>query len=278
MADVLLLDVFADAPGHGNGAGVVVDAAGLDTEAMQALAARVGLSETAFLTRQDAGWSLRWFTPTREVDFCGHATLAAAAALGDGPVSFSYAGGTAHVRTEALGGQTVYWLGRAVPEAPECPRDEAIHAALGSPQADRELPWFRTVDGDLLVPLADPATVVGLQPDFAALAAATEAAGVRGVGCLAMPGEQHEDLRVRFFAPGFGVDEDPVTGSLHGVLVRWLYDTGLCEPFDDELRALSYQGERGGRGGSVWLRYLPLTQVAEVGGGVVPAGRRTCEA
>ncbi|MDP9405795.1 MAG: PhzF family phenazine biosynthesis isomerase, partial [Actinomycetota bacterium] len=83
MVPLFIVDAFTDQPFRGNPAGVVVLDAPTEAAWMQAVAAEVNLSETAFLAPAVDGWALRWFTPTAEVDLCGHATLASAHALWD---------------------------------------------------------------------------------------------------------------------------------------------------------------------------------------------------
>ena len=273
MPPTHLVDVFCAPDAAGNGAGVVLGADELTDAEMQRIAAEVGLSETAFVLGAPGDWRLRWFTPVCEVGLCGHATLAAAAALDiAGPTDFAYAGGRLNVRPEALGGEMIYWLARPAPEICAWRGDTAvIVAALGQPPLDDELPLVVTSEEDLLVPLRDSDTVDGLRPDFAALGAASKAAGLRGVCVLAIPGPGWHELRVRFFAPHLGVNEDPATGSVHGPLLTYLHQLEVLEHFPEELRALSWQGAPDGPCGQLWLRLsidpernLPLT--AEVGG------------
>lgn len=273
MPHTVLVDVFCAPGAAGNAAGVVPDAAGLDAATMQAIAAEVGLSETAFVTAADGRLSLRWFTPACEVDLCGHATLAAAAALeAAAPIAFTYAGGTLTVRPETLGGETIYWLSRPAPEV-RAFRGQATEllAALGNPPLDDELPLAVTAEMDLLLPLRDAAVVDRLQPDFDRLADVCRAEGLRGITPLALPGPSIHELRVRFFAPRLGVPEDPATGSVHGAIAVYLHQMEILEHFPEELRALSWQGHPSGPCGQLWLRLLldpdrnqPVT--AEVGG------------
>jgi len=200
--------------------------------------------------------------------------------LDEGALTFTYAGGELALRTEVLGGDLIWWLARPAPDlAPfEAPRDELL-AALGSPALDPELPWLCSPERDLLLPLLDHAAVDRLRPDLSALAAASAEAGLRGVAAFANPGPGHHELRVRFFAPGCGIPEDPATGSVHGPLAVYLHGCELVPHFPDELRALSLQGDPAGRQGVLWLRLkldeasdLPI--VAEVGGQARISGQR----
>lgn len=251
--DYQLLDVFADTDAEGNPAAVVPAADGLTDAQMQAAATALGVSDTAFVLRE-RGPRLRWFTPACEIELCGHATLAAAAAIGVARrESFGYAGGRLEVSVEAIGGEPLWWLDRPAPTcAAAALALDAVLEALGRP-ALGELPPESTSDGDLLIFLAEAAEVEGLAPDFGALGAALSAEGWRGLAAIG-PGEGRYDLRTRFFAPHLGIPEDPVTGSVHGAIAVSAYQNELLACFPEELRALSRQGAPGGRQGTVWLR------------------------
>ncbi|MBI2297360.1 MAG: PhzF family phenazine biosynthesis protein [Armatimonadetes bacterium] len=277
MTEYELVDVFTRRPGAGNPAGVVADAGGLDAAEMQRIAALLAVSETAFVIRDGGALRIRWFTPSCEVALCGHATLAAAHVLGaaERPVRFEYGGGRLDVVPEALGGEMLYWLGRPAPEVGLCRDDlSAVRAALGEPEPEPDLDPARTADGDLLLPLAEVDQVAALRPDMAALGAACGALGIRGVAAMAIPGGAGYEVRSRFFAPHVGIFEDPVTGSAHGAIAVYLHSVGLVEHFPEELRALAFQGDPDGRGGTVWLR-LELAEdrpvTAWVGGEAVTA-------
>lgn len=269
-----LLDVFVDDDAAGNPAAVVTDAGGLSDAQQQAVATAAGVSDTAFVTQRAGGAHLRWFTPACEIELCGHATLAAAAALELRPwAEFSYGGGRLEVAVEAVGGEPIYWLGRPAPKLFEAQNPvDSVVAALGG-EVD-ELPLLATSDGDLIVPQVDAAAIAALQPDPAALAAACTEAGIRGVAVLA-GGEGRHDVRARFFAPHLGIAEDPVTGSVHGAIAVYLWQCELVASHADELRALSRQGSPDGRQGTVWLR-LHLSggepTTVEVGGRVAARG------
>lgn len=205
--DIYQVDAFATEVFRGNPAAVVPLDRWLPDALMQAIAAENNLSETAFLVQEGAEWGLRWFTPAVEVDLCGHATLAAAWVLlnrrgvgGDG-ITFRTHSGALTVRPAADGRLTMDFPARPG-EAVAAPA--ALVPALGA--APREVLAAR----DYLVVYDDPAIVRGLDPDFATLA------GLDRFGIIATaPGENGFDCISRFFAPGEGIDEDPVTGSAH---------------------------------------------------------------
>lgn len=202
---------------------------------MQAVAAELNLSETAFAHPLPPGgpadWALRWFTPTVEVDLCGHATLATAHALatdrsGAGTVRFHSRSGVLVTHAHADGTVTLDFPAAAVtPQPVSAPA--GLAAALGTqPQAVHGTGGL----GDLLVLLPDPAVVRTLAPDLAALRALSERERLRGVivTAPAEPGQDH-DFVSRFFAPAVGVPEDPVTGSAHTALAPY-WSTRLGQP------------------------------------------------
>lgn len=210
------VDAFADRPFTGNPAAVVVTAEALAPKLMQDIAAENNLAETAFVTPEGSDWSIRWFTPTVEAAFCGHATLAAA-----------------HVMSAelALGEEFRFRTGRVGPLAVR--RVAAGRYALRSPRIEPEpclLPTalgslfphghgaaFRTFE-NIFVELESPGAVLAFCPDTRAIAAATE----MGLGITARGGVSRDGVPVdfvsRYFAPAAGIDEDPVTGSAHATL------------------------------------------------------------
>jgi predicted PhzF superfamily epimerase YddE/YHI9 len=206
------VDAFADRPFAGNPAAVCPLEDWLSDDVMQAIAAENNLSETAFFVREGEGWRLRWFTPTTEVDLCGHATLASAFVI------FRFlAPDRNHVvfHTEKAGVLTVSRDGELLaldfpsrPPAP-CAPPPSLGAALGHEPAEV------LAARDYLAIYDDPDGVAELAPDFAALAKLGRAVIVTA------PGHGEIDFVSRFFAPALGVDEDPVTGSSHCTLIPY---------------------------------------------------------
>jgi len=221
--EIYQVDAFSDRPFAGNPAGVcVLDAPGRETW-MRDVAAEMNLSETAFLHPEGAGWRLRWFTPTVEVDLCGHATLASAHVLwtergvpSDRPLAFSTLSGPLGAAPGDGG-----WIELDFPAEPVTPADppagllEALGLDVVEAAGRNRMDWL------LAVP--DEGTLRALDPDFRALGQVD----ARGVAVTAPPGEatRREHPRVdfvsRFFAPAAGVNEDPVTGSAHCALGPW---------------------------------------------------------
>ncbi|UQX00147.1 PhzF family phenazine biosynthesis protein [Streptomyces sp. RerS4] len=217
---IRIVDAFTDRPFQGNPAGVLLLDAFPDDAWLQRVAAEVNLSETAFAhplpPGGDADWALRWFTPTAEVDMCGHGTLATAhvlreADLARGTVRFAARCGVLITRAAEDGTITMdFPTSELTPiEAPP-----EVGRALGA-----EIVSVHDTSahiGDLLVELADEATVRNLRPDHAALRAHSR----RGV-IVTAPAEDPArgyDFVSRGFFPAVGIDEDPVTGSAHTAL------------------------------------------------------------
>lgn len=211
-ARILQVDAFAERPLAGNPAAVVLLDRWLTSDILQAVAAENNLSETAFVVPDErGGWGLRWFTPTVEVDLCGHATLAAAFALDwcdldDGPIRFHTASG---LLTVTLDGEDLAMDFPAVPVTG--PVDDAdLDRVLGAPLelwSVKEVHRGRYV----LAVLGDEAAVLAAAPDIAALRRMRTNVIVTARG-------DDVDVVSRFFAPASGVDEDPVTGSAHCTL------------------------------------------------------------
>ena len=202
------IDAFTDRRFAGNPAAVVLLENKIPDELMQKIAAENNLAETAFLLPGDDAWDLRWFTPTLEIDLCGHATLASAHVLfGEGLATGD------EVRFDSLGGRLAVrrsgdMLTLDFPSRPPEPIDfgDDYGHALGA------RPLEVHASRDHLALFACEADVTALQPDFVKLAA-LDAFAVMATA----PGD-NVDFVSRFFAPKAGVPEDPVTGSAHCTL------------------------------------------------------------
>jgi predicted PhzF superfamily epimerase YddE/YHI9 len=206
-----LVDAFTDVAFRGNPAGVVVlDAGPVDAARAQQVAAEVGASETAFVHPEDDRWRLRWWTPTTEVDLCGHATLATAHVLygsgrvpGDQPVAFRTRSGELIASRDPDGR---LWLDLPAWPVAGHPAPPGLGQLLAGVDATY-LGRTRLAQANDVIEVADVATLLAFQPDPAAVASL----GAGGL-IVAAPGE-HADVAMRYLAPALGVDEDPVTGS-----------------------------------------------------------------
>jgi predicted PhzF superfamily epimerase YddE/YHI9 len=228
------VDAFAERPFAGNPAAVCPLDDWLADEVMQAIAAENNLPETAFFVPEGERWALRWFTPTTEVDLCGHATLASAYVL------FNFLAPERErvaFRTEKAGELVVSRDGAllaldfpAWPPEP-CAHPPGLAAALG------RRPSAVLAARDYVAVYDDAAEVASLAPDFAALACLDRFAVI-----ATAPGTGEIDFVSRFFAPAQGVDEDPVTGSAHCALIPyWAARLGKSRL---EARQISRRGGR----------------------------------
>lgn len=210
------IDAFARRPFEGNPAAVMPLSAWLDDALLQQIAAENNLSETAFIVPDDgddADFELRWFTPTKEVVMCGHATLASGHfVLASDPSRdrVRFATRKAGVLEVARAGQGYELDLPAWVPAPK-PLPEVL-AGLGIDAAVETL-WH--AQDYALVVLADEAAVRALDPDFRALAALGD------VLVIATAPGRDTDIVSRAFVAGGGIDEDPVTGSAHAVAVPY---------------------------------------------------------
>ncbi len=204
--DIYQVDAFANAIFQGNPAAVCILDEWLPDFLLQAVAMEMNLSETVFAVKKDDGYRIRWFTPTKEVKLCGHATLATAHILYErfgiekGPIRFRSLSGIliASPTDEGL-------ISLDFPANPPKPvaLTEEIRAAVGGN------PVTALADDDLIVVYSDATEVDIVTPDLAAIAKLP----YRGVVVTAPGNGYTYDFVSRFFAPSVGIAEDPVTGS-----------------------------------------------------------------
>ena len=229
--DIFQIDAFTNEPFKGNPAAVVPFDAWPADDVMQNIALENNLAETAFFIPDGDNYGLRWFTPTVEMDLCGHATLAT------GYVIFEILGIDKKIlRFQTLSGElTVEKEGdRYVMDFPSRPASP-VEAPAGLIEAIGAEPKEVLKSNDYLLVFENEAQVKAIKPDFAAL----KKLASRGV-IVSAPGET-SDFVSRFFAPAVGVDEDPVTGSTHTTLIPyWAERLGKSELFARQV------SERGG--------------------------------
>lgn len=204
-----IVDAFTDRAFAGNSAGVVLLDEPADEAWMQAVAAEMKHAETAFFVSETK--SLRWFTPAVEVALCGHATLAVTHVLGGEQTYLTKSG---ELRAKAENG----WVEMDFPADPPQPTDDDLSEIL--PGAEIEYTG-RGVE-NLFAVLKDAETVRDLEPDL-------EKLKHTWTGRLLVTAKDN-DYVSRFFAPGVGIDEDPVTGSAHCILSPyWSAQLGKTE-------------------------------------------------
>ncbi len=250
------VDVFSAVPRRGNPLAVVVDADGLSNAQMADFARWTNLSETTYLLPPEdaaADYRVRIFTPGGELPFAGHPTLGccwvwlAAGGVPRRAGEVVQQCGVGLVRLRRDGARLAF-------AAPALRRSGAVEpgvnaraaAALRLPEAAiRRLEWVDNGPGWIAALLADAATVLALAPDFAAMRELK--IGVVGP----YPAGSECAFEVRAFAPGLGVAEDPVTGSLNGGLALWLIGEGLAPA-----RYVAAQGAALGRAGRVHVEQV----------------------
>lgn len=211
------VDAFASEVFFGNPAAVCLLDGWIDDQRLQAIAAENNLSETAYLVANDRGFELRWFTPVIEVALCGHATLASAFVLF---ACRNWPGRSIRFQTRRSGELVVTRrIDLLEMNFPAIRCVSLATAPAGLADALDTVPQkLFTAGEDLLVVLDSEAAVRNVKPDFALL----QRIPCRGV-IITAKGEQN-DFVSRFFAPRFGIPEDPVTGSAHCALIPYWAD------------------------------------------------------
>lgn len=241
---IFQVDAFTSEPYKGNPAGVCLLPSAKDDAWMQSIASEMNLAETAFLVRDESDentFDLRWFTPTLEVDLCGHATLASAhiiwqenAAPNGSRLSFKTRSGVLTARQDGD------WIEMDFPAEPA--EEESAYPKDLAEALNTEPRFVGRNRMDFLVEVGSESVLRGLEPDMRALKRFRQ----RGVIVTSRSENEKYDFVSRFFAPGSGVDEDPVTGSAHCALAPfWQSRLGRNE-------MLGYQASP--RGGEVRVR------------------------
>jgi PhzF family phenazine biosynthesis protein len=209
------VDSFTNRPFAGNPAGVCILPKPADVAWMLDVAREMNLAETAFLVKQRDGYDLRWFTPTVEVDLCGHATLASAHVLWEDGHLKPNVQARFHTKSGLLtADRRDAWIELDFPATPATPAEAppGLIEALGAqPQ------FVGRSKFDYLIELQDDATVRTLDPDLGAISQVK----TRGVIVTSPADKGKYDFVSRFFAPQSGVPEDPVTGSAHCALAPY---------------------------------------------------------
>ncbi len=261
-----IIDAFTEEAFAGNPAGVVLGAGALSDEQMQKIAREVNASETAFLTGNDAGvYKVRYFTPSQEVDFCGHATVAIASALawagrvavGEEPVRITLSVKAGDLEVE-LRPHTVCTVEVVMTQAGPRFADfgyrlELLAGALGLDtfQIPPSWPLGLAYTGlwALVVPVLDREALDSARPDFAALSDLNAKIGCASTHLYTHSGPNK--LYCRDFSPAVGVAEDPVTGSAMGAMAALLVREAAVDLTPPTARIEAEQGHSMGRPGRV---------------------------
>lgn len=258
--ELVQIDAFTDRPFRGNPAAICLLDRAPSEEWMQELALEMNLSETAYLVPAElagggSGWTLRWFTPEVEVDLCGHATLAAAHYLFehrgiDAPVLRFLTRSGELTASRAPDG----WIELDLPADPTRPIDPpaGVLEALG---VGGQVVDLAIGARNVVVELASPEGVRAVQPDMVALREADAASVI-----VTSVGEGLYDIVSRYFAPRYGVPEDPVTGSAHCTLATyWAPRLGKPDLLAQQVSARGGEMRVGLRGERVLLAGQAVT-------------------
>ena len=270
----VVADVFTDTPLEGNQLAVFTDARDLDELTMQALALELGLSETVFVlpAREGGTVRIRIFTPRNEIPFAGHPCLGTAFVLGAplqlGTIALETGSGIVPVELERdPSGKIVFGrMTQPLPTVAPYERADELMAALGVESSQLPVEVYDNGVRHAYVVLPSKEDVAGLRPDLSALAE------VDLVGANACAGAG-TSWKVRMFAPGFGVAEDPATGSAAGPLACHLGRHGLV-PWGEEIEI--EQGTELGRRSTLYARAIGSgdeIESVEVGGSAVTVAR-----
>lgn len=263
------MDVFAHRPGTGNPLAVVLDAEGLSTEDMQAIAAWTNVVETTFLlppSVPEAAYRLRIFTPQREIPFAGHPSLGSAHAwleaggkAGDDDELLQECGaGLLPIHVEDRDdGRRLFFRTPPVHSIREAVAGEPGLSAALSGVALGQLPPAQVEAGRRwwLAELANEASLRELRPNLEAIAEWSRLSDSMGLCVFARcPGQPYQ-LAVRAFAPAFGISEDPASGAANATIAAWLRHAGALDAIGREYTVS--QGREIGRDARIDLRVRP---------------------
>ena len=273
---VFQIDSFTTNAFEGNPAGVVMDDS-LTADEMQKIAREMNLSETAFLQKSDkADYSLRWFTPTVEVDLCGHATIASIHYLkemnlleNNSDLTFDTRSGVLQCRRE----DDLYLMQIPVPELEdyEDNKKEILDALnITDYSSTKDYPFVITNDGILYININSYSNLKKLKPDFDKVFKLSENfSEIKVITVYSTETiEENSSAHLRFFAPYYGINEDPVTGSANGPLLMVMRHLGIIEDSDDEFVTFE-QGDIIGRKGRVKVIYSPVSNLLRIAGNAV---------
>jgi PhzF family phenazine biosynthesis protein len=275
--DVFQIDAFTNEPFMGNSAGVVF-ADDLIDEEMQLIARELNVSETAFISRSDkADFNLRWFTPKVEVKLCGHATIASMhylAELGkinsDSVVTFNTLSGILNCKRK----NDLYYLDLPTPtiEIFKGNKEEILKAlSLKDESINIEHPFLITDKSYLFIQVRSLEELKKITPDFHSLRRLTEQKKEFEAVTVftTYTFEDTNSAHLRFFAPAFGIDEDPVTGSANGPLLPVLIELEQINKDTEGKTFIFEQGDFIGRKGRVFVTYSQNENKLSIAGNAI---------
>lgn len=275
---IKLVDAFTKKQFSGNPAGVVLNAEGLRDEQMQLIAREINASETAFIlpaTDKNANLRIRWFSPSGEVPLCGHATIASFHALAEEGMEGMKINGQHYFHLQTKSGILIVRVEKnfyetAVEFVLPTPKfkvkkklSPSFVRALGLTAKDLDKGLPIVTDLYIYIPVKKLSILEKIKPNFPNLKNELNKMKVNGVSLLSLETiEKDSAIHSRFFAPNYGINEDPVTGSANGplgcYLLQYVLPAGypiVCrELADDRLEFVGEQGDEIQRTGRVKIR------------------------
>lgn len=267
------VDAFTTQKFGGNTAGVVLDAEQLTEKEMQNIAMELNLPESVFLLpteKKDVDYKVKYFTPAEEIDFCGHATvgltwlLSTEFGLGenqDGIVLETNIGNIPVVWHKEEGQVVSVEMTQVVPKTKDISIDlnelsQLIGVQTEQINLDYPIKLANTGNWHLLVPIKEQRNIDEAMPNMAALAKHNKDHAISTTHLYAFKTEKDVDIYTRDFAPGIGINEDPVTGSANGALAGFLYLEGFISQTETTTLKIA-QGDAIGRPGTLNVTVIP---------------------
>ena len=270
------IDAFTDVPFYGNSAGVTFGD-GLTKEEMQLIAREMNVSETAFLSKSDkADYNLRWFTPTTEVELCGHATIASLHFLFEN----KYIENNAEVKFDTLSGILKCRVedGKCFMRIPafkinefnEDKKEILTALRLTEDDIDKSVPFIITENRYLYIYINKLSKLKEIKPNFKDLLKIQQKTNSGGHVVFTLETfDKESSAHSRFFAPYYGIDEDPVTGSANGPLMLVLRKLGFIKNDNEDISLTFEQGDIIGRRGRVGVKFSPSRNELYISGNAV---------
>ncbi len=274
--EIYQIDAFSERACEGNPAGVTFGD-GLDSTEMQLIAREMNLAETAFLSKSEkADFNLRWFTPAMEVELCGHATIASLHFLSEkklisegSEIKFDTLSGILKCRAE----NGKYFMQIPVYSGNEYKGNKnEIMDALGltSEDIDEKIPFILLQNDYLYIYIKSLATLKELKPNFKELLKISKANNFGAAAVFTRETfEKDSFAHLRFFAPYYGIDEDPVTGSANGPLLIVLKKLGFVKDTEEDISLTFEQGDIIGRRGRINVKYFASSGELYISGNAV---------
>ena len=253
---VYRMSAFGATEKGGNPAGVVFDADSLTVERMKEIAAEVGYSETAFVMKSDvADFRVRFFTPTEEVDLCGHATIATFNLMRDEgliePGQYTQETKAGILKLKIY--EDSVYMEQTLPEFYEVIPKEDVSDCFsigdGEYLGDSDVQIVSTGLKDIMLPVCDLDTLLNLKPDFESITGISKKYGVVGIHAFALDSYGDATAHTRNFAPLYGIDEESATGTSNCALAcylekhgnngdngRYVFEQGYCMDSPSEIR------------------------------------------